>query len=357
VIVGVDHAVAEIAHLRISSGKKAEPDSNIEPRTGERRPLVISVNVAKKETEMTKCALVLGGGGPVGIAWETGVVLALAEEGVDLGNRVDHVIGTSAGAFVGARLALGHAPQAMAEPYQSTAEEAEALASQAPVKSAPPDSSGLQMLFQKIQDASRAGKSAPEIAREVAQFAREAPTAMNEEEFVARFTSSLGSPRGASWPARSFACTAFDVENGAFKIWNGADGENLVRAVASSCAVPGVFPAIAIGDRRYFDGGILSTTNAHLARGFDVVIVLAVTEILMRYSGFARDKKTPLQREADSLRESGSRVEIVALDTDALQALGVNFMDRSLQPAALCEGMRQGRAAAEAIRKSVPAFA
>lgn len=305
---------------------------------------------------MTKCALVLGGGGPVGIAWETGVLLGLAEAGVDLGKCADHVIGTSAGAFVGARIALGHTPEQMAEPYRATAGEGARGASQAPVKGASSESNGLSTLFQKIQEASRAGRAAPEIAREVAEFARGAKTAMNEEEFVERFTSSLGSSEGASWPSRSFACTAFDVESGAFKVWNGGDGENLVRAVASSCAVPGVFPTIAIGDSRYFDGGILSTTNAHLARGAGVVIVLAVTEVLMRYSGFARDRKTPLEREADALRDGGSSVEIIALDTAALQALGVNFMDRGLQPAALREGVRQGRAAAESVRKSVSPF-
>jgi NTE family protein len=305
---------------------------------------------------MTKCALVLGGGGPVGIAWETGVLLGLAGAGLDLGKRADHVIGTSAGAFVGARIALGHAPEQMAEPYRAAPSDGGEAASPKGRQGASPESNGLSTLFQKIQEASRRGRTAPEIAREVAQFAREATTPMNEEEFVARFTSSLGSPEGASWPARSFACTAFDTDQGAFKIWNGSEGENLARAVASSCAVPGVFPTIAIGHGRYFDGGILSTTNAHLARGFDVVIILAVTEVLMRYSGFARDRKTPLEREAEGLREGGSCVEIIALDTDALQRLGVNFMDRSLQPAALEEGVRQGRAAAEALRKSVPTF-
>ena len=45
-------------------------------------------------------ALVLGGGGPVGIAWESGLVAGLAQGGVDLG-RADFTMGTSAGSFVG----------------------------------------------------------------------------------------------------------------------------------------------------------------------------------------------------------------------------------------------------------------
>ena len=50
-------------------------------------------------------ALVLGGGGPVGRAWETGLVDGFAGQGIDLGTA-DLIIGTSAGAVVGARLAL-----------------------------------------------------------------------------------------------------------------------------------------------------------------------------------------------------------------------------------------------------------
>jgi NTE family protein len=225
------------------------------------------------------------------------------------------------------------------------------------VKGEKGESGGLAALFQKIQEASRAGRAGADIAREIGVLAIAAQTAMSEAEFVARFTPSLGDDGGASWPSRSFACTAFDVRNGAFKIWNAADGVSLARAVASSCAVPGVYPPIAIGDSRYFDGGVLSTTNAHLAKGFDAVVVLSVMEVLLRHAGFSRDKKTPLQREIDALREGGAHVETVALDTEALQVLGVNYMDRSLQSAALREGVRQGRDAAPILRKSVPSFA
>lgn len=53
-------------------------------------------------------ALVLGGGGPVGVAWETGLLAGLAEAGVDVGDA-DRIVGTSAGSVVGAHLARGTA--------------------------------------------------------------------------------------------------------------------------------------------------------------------------------------------------------------------------------------------------------
>ena len=51
-------------------------------------------------------ALVLGGGGLAGIAWEVGVLVGLADEGVDV-TGASRVQGTSAGAVVGALIATG----------------------------------------------------------------------------------------------------------------------------------------------------------------------------------------------------------------------------------------------------------
>ncbi len=53
-----------------------------------------------------RTALVLGGGGITGIAWEVGVLAGLAEAGVDL-TGADLVVGTSAGSVVGAQVTSG----------------------------------------------------------------------------------------------------------------------------------------------------------------------------------------------------------------------------------------------------------
>ncbi len=52
---------------------------------------------------MNDRALVLGGGGVAGIAWITGLLFGLSEEGVDLRNA-DLILGTSAGSAVAAQL-------------------------------------------------------------------------------------------------------------------------------------------------------------------------------------------------------------------------------------------------------------
>jgi NTE family protein len=75
---------------------------------------------------MTAFGLVLGGGGPVGAAWYAGLANGLADEGLDIA-VADVIIGRSAGASAGARLAsersgefvdamkrLGAGPEALA---------------------------------------------------------------------------------------------------------------------------------------------------------------------------------------------------------------------------------------------------
>lgn len=64
---------------------------------------------------MTRRALVLGGGGITGIAWEWGILAGLAEAGITLSDA-DLVVGTSAGSVVGAQVANGLDP---AERYEA----------------------------------------------------------------------------------------------------------------------------------------------------------------------------------------------------------------------------------------------
>ena len=50
-------------------------------------------------------ALVLGGGGPVGIAWETGLIAGLADRGVKV-QHADFILGTSAGSVIVSQVLL-----------------------------------------------------------------------------------------------------------------------------------------------------------------------------------------------------------------------------------------------------------
>jgi NTE family protein len=288
-------------------------------------------------------ALVLSGGGSVGIAWEIAVAAGLARAGVDV-RDADFIIGTSAGSAVGAQLAL----RRDLEELVSRQREIGGRASGSPESGAGgPSGQQMAQLFAVIAQA-MAGDGPPEAQRaEVGRYALDAD-ALPEDQFVASFRYLKGEP----WPAR-FACTAVDALTGEFAVWDARAGVELDRAVASSCAVPGLFAPITINGRRYIDGGFRSGTNADLASGHDRVLIISLLGALGA-TGARQARVTPfgqLDGEIAALTESGSIVEVIGADEGAAQAIGINVMDRSVIPAAVGEGIRQGESEASRLRE------
>jgi NTE family protein len=279
---------------------------------------------------MTK-ALVLGGGGPVGVAWESGLLAGMAEKGLDLSTG-DFVLGTSAGSFVGAQLALGRPPAQLAAPDLAGSVPAP------PGSGAPPD---LTTLITKMLEAASGKRPAEEVRAEIGAWALQSP-AMSEEEFIQRFAPSLGGAADGAWPTKSYACTAVDAADGSFVIWNNQSGIGLARAVASSCAVPGIYPPISFRGHRYIDGGMRSATNADLAKGYGVVIVVAVTVRAMP-SAIADVFRRRFDAELEALRDSGSRVEVIVPDERSCAEFGVNLMDHGRRQPSAQAGLEQGR--------------
>ena len=76
------------------------------------------------------------------------------------------------------------------------------------------------------------------------------------------------------WPDRDMRITAIDIGTGELVAFTATSGVDLVDAVAASCAVPGAWPPVTIGERRYMDGGVGSTMNLRLAGDCDAVVVL-----------------------------------------------------------------------------------
>jgi NTE family protein len=193
-----------------------------------------------------------------------------------------------------------------------------------------------------------AAEGPPEARRAaIGRFALDAD-ALPEERFVGSFRYLNGEP----WPTR-FTCTAVDALSGEFAVWDAQAGVELDRAVASSCAVPGLFAPVTINGRRYIDGGMRSGTNADLARGHGRVLIISVLGAVAATSG-QNTRITPagqLGSEIAALTESGSVVEVINADEAAVQAMGINLMDRSAIPAAVDEGIRQGESEASRLRE------
>jgi NTE family protein len=259
-------------------------------------------------------ALVLGGGGPVGIAWESGLVSGLAENGVELGTA-DRIIGTSAGSVVGAQLALGRdlataAARAGGDESGATAVLDDSMAER------------LASLMQVVASALTSASTPEGVRAVLGQFALTQET-MPEETFVGWFTDLAG----AAWPA-SFECTAVDAVTGEFVVWDAGSGVDLARAVASSCCVPGIFPPVTIDEVRYIDGGMRSPLNADIVAGTDVVV--AVSVLPTSFPG------TVSPGELEAVRAAGSALEVVEGDAAfvELAGMGMHLMDASRGPAA-----------------------
>ncbi|MBC2934445.1 patatin-like phospholipase family protein [Nocardioides sp. zg-1228] len=261
-------------------------------------------------------ALVLGGGGITGIAWELGILTGLAREGVDL-TGADVVVGTSAGSVVGAQVTGG---PSLEELYATQLEPADAelggrLSRIAALKLVPPyvlPGSGRDKL-------ARVGRVA---------LASHAPGSVDREAVI---RSRL--PVRA-WPERDLRITAVDATSGEFTVFTADSGADLVAAVAASCAVPTVWPPVEIDGRTYMDGGMRSTANVDVAAGAERLVVLA-----------------PLPRSVSrkmSIRAQVERVaprawSVVTPDADALAAFGRNLLDPAKRAVAAEAGLRQSR--------------
>jgi NTE family protein len=292
---------------------------------------------------MEKRALVLGSGGPVGIAWETGLLAGLAEAGVDLSDT-DFIVGTSAGAIVGAQIAMG---KTFGDLAASILSESSSLSRPLSHLSALPDPDFTNFI-DKMDEAISGKRSAREVRVEIGKWALRTET-IGEEMFIAVLGYIFGEFADDCWPDRKFACTAVDTLSGEFVVWDKDAGASLKRAIASSCSVPGFFPPITINGRRYMDGGTHSATNADLAKGYDTAVVLAVSGTAGD-PGMAAQFRRQLDYELAVLRDSGTRFELVAPDASSIRAFGPNLMDPRNAAAAVDAGLAQGNAEAAKLR-------
>jgi NTE family protein len=297
-------------------------------------------------------ALVLSGGGPVGIAWEAGLLAGLEEEGVELG-AADYILGTSAGSFVGSQLAMGRKARDLAASILAEADRVSPAAAPSGQPGGQPSGgarpSAMGVLVQLMQ-AARSGERDPQEARRaIGKFALDAET-MEEDAFIRSFGRQLSEGQADAWPQRNFACTAVDAESGEFVVWSADSKIGLARAVASSCSVPGVYPPITINGRRYIDGGMRSGSNADLAAGHDLVVVVGLRAAAADPEMAAR-MRAPLEKELQVLRDGGARAELILPDDASVAAFGLNLMDGRARPAAAKAGMAQGRALAAELKR------
>ncbi|HYR79861.1 MAG TPA: patatin-like phospholipase family protein [Candidatus Dormibacteraeota bacterium] len=288
-------------------------------------------------------ALVLSGGGPVCEAWQAGLIVGMAEKGVDL-STVDLIVGTSAGSIVGAQLALSRSASSM--PAFEGARAASMPPPPPPGAKSPAPTLDENYLGKKLGELAADKRPAEQVRAEIGAWALSAHAVMSEDAFVSIYTQLF--PR-KGWTQIPFECVAVDAHDGSTKIFSKDSGVDLARAVASSCAVPGIFPPVTIDGHRYMDGGMRSLTNADLAKGYGVVIVVDFNDPSRR-SDIGKSFGALADRELKILRDSGSTVESIAPDAATLAAFGPNRQDPTRRKAAFAAGLEQGRIEAQKLK-------
>ncbi|HZC15185.1 MAG TPA: patatin-like phospholipase family protein, partial [Caulobacteraceae bacterium] len=201
--------------------------------------------------------------------------------------------------------------------------------------------------MQKMQEVAAGVRDPEEVRREIGAFSLGART-VDEETFIGGFGRQLAEAKDGEWPGHAYACTAVDCETGEFVVWNAAAKVPLSRAVASSCSVPGVFPAITINGRKYMDGGMRSATNADLAKDYDKALVVAVR---MGSGELGERMMAPLERELKVIRDAGGAVELIVPDEACMKAFGANLMNPRNRPPAAKAGLEQGRRIAKDLAR------
>ncbi len=117
-------------------------------------------------------------------------------------------------------------------------------------------------------------------------------------------------------------------------------GVDLVSAVAASCAVPLVWPAVTIDGKHYIDGGMRSTANVDLAKGADSVVVIAPLPQ-------AFSKATSIRAQLE--RTGATRTAVVTPDEQALVDIGKNVLDPAKRADAARAGLRQSVSVLEKV--------
>lgn len=285
--------------------------------------------------------LVLGAGGALGGAWTVGALCALADvEGLDP-RTVDILVGTSAGSVLAALIGCGHGVDELAQKLSIGPEHTEGTgpvnpfdvhAAMAAIPRPLPLPGNLLLAARAVGN--------PRRHTIMTAAAALAPRGRGTLRPVAELVADAEGGRG--WPVLPHLwIPATDFDSGRRVVFGrqGSPVVALAEAVVASCAAPGFFPPVAIGDRRYVDGGAVSVTNADvlLAEELDEVLVLAPMAMRERdrpgdlYGRMERRMRTLWTRRLDGevarLRDTGAQVRVVIPTQEDLVAMGSNVMD------------------------------
>lgn len=282
-------------------------------------------------------ALVLSGGGITGIAWELGILLGLKDGRADV-TDAELIIGTSAGSSVGAQitseLSLEELYKLQLIPIEETKENMIEFDGDE---------------FRKMMAAAIMSSPDPQTARARIGEAALAATTMSEEERLELTASRL--PNDKWNPERKLITNTVNALTGEWVTFDKDSDVPLVLAVTASSAVPGIYPPTRINEQYYIDGGMSSGTNADLAKGYDLVLILVAEPSMIHSVMGPTMHRITFDEELAKLKKSGSKVMVITPNEDSLKAKGPNPLDVNFRAASAKAGRKQGKNLAMEVKK------
>ena len=309
--------------------------------------------------------LVLGGGGVLGAAWMVGALTALQDQtGVDA-RDFDEMVGTSAGSVLVALLGAGVPVRDLLTHQLEGALDVGPLA-------------GFSWDYDKDTGGERPGLPRPglgsrELLRRNARNLRHLPPTAVLSAILPEGRGSIEAvgalvrhvvPQG--WVSRPGVCiAALDFDSGERAAFGreGTPTVDLADAAMASCAIPGWYQPVRIGEHRYIDGGAWSSTNLDLMVGqqLDEVYVLAPQVSFVRDAPHHWRTRVERQwrnrvtlrvlRELRRVHEDGAEVTVLGPGEEDLEAFGANLMDVTRRPRVIETSLRTS---AVALRDPAP---
>ena len=298
-------------------------------------------------------ALVLGGGGAAGQAWQIGVIAGLAEAGLDLTEAADLVVGTSSGSTTAAWVRSGISAaellaSVLSEPVRPVGQSREL-----------PPSLPMATVFERMRAIGAAATSAADLRRAMGAFGLESDSVLGPAAAGQRRAMVAARLPRPEWPDRPMIVVAVDAHTGELAAFDRDSGVDLVDAVTAGTALPGLTPTHSINGTRYINGGVRSGENADLASGYANVVVLSpfggrnqTPPQAGQFEGLRKFPGADLASQVEALRKQGSRVEVITPDADSRAAMGTNQMDPATRVPAARAGFAQGKE--EAARVTFP---
>lgn len=293
-------------------------------------------------TKKIRVGLVLGAGGVVGQAYHSGVLAALEHDLEWDPRNADVVVGTSAGSITGMLLRRGIPASELAAWTVKAPLEAEGQLLHELVGEEIPQFDRFDVLDVVRRPPSLPGREM--LARAVlrpwhfrplaASLALLAPGSRD----IADQLKALRHIEGDDWPERNLWICAVRRRDGRRVVFGrpGAPEAPLDRAIAASCAVPGYFSPVRIGERTYVDGGAHSPTNAAVLRNRPVDLAIVVSPMsgpscavpTSLWEGSRWHAARVARREIAALRAQGIPVVAFHPDREVQEAMGNDFMSR-----------------------------